>query len=142
MGKVLSRIELDITYLDDVFRSKEFFAIDDFKSCEWFTIAEAMESYTDNPNMRIIHIKSSSDYKLSPEQMNDNKYSIIQEMIASFDDEATLIFTNDNSIFEDNYAAIGMYPIADNKNILTYVYENAAGVYLLDKMQSTTNKME
>ena len=97
MAIVLNRV--DLVYLDDVFRSKDFLGIEDFKNSEWFKYAELLEQYTDSRNMRIIHIKSVSDYKYTPNQMNNNKYAVIQEMIASFDDDATLIFTNDNTLF-------------------------------------------
>ena len=135
MGKALSRIDLDIIYLDEIFRGKDFKYVEEFKELPWFPIAELLETYSENPNLRLISIRSNSDFKYAPDEMNDHKYDIIQEMIAALDDMATLIITYDNSVFEDKYAEIKMYPVADNStNILTYVYENAAGNYVLDSI--------
>ena len=135
MAKALSRVDLDVIYLDETFRNKQFDSYDDIKELSWFPIAELLETYSDSPNLRLIIIKSASDLKFEPDDINDRKYHVIQEMIASFDDEATLIITADNSIFEDRYGDINMRPLPDdNRNIITYVYENAAGIYVLDNM--------
>ena len=136
MAKALTRVDLDVIYLDEIFRSREFDGIEEFKESWWFPIAEQLEQFTKTPTLRIVIIKSSDDMKINPKYINDNKYSIIQEMIASFSDEATLIVTRDNTIFEPRYNEIQMYPLSVKGNTLTYVYENYVGTYILDNMSN------
>ena len=139
MSNPLSRIDLNVIYLDDIFREKMFDGIEEFKEMWWFPIAEQLEQFTTAPTLRIVIIKSSDDIKINPKYINDNKYSLIQEMIASFNDEATLIVTRDNTIFEPKYNEIQMFPLSIKGNTLTYIYENYVGTYILDNMVSEDN---
>ena len=135
MSKALSRVDLDVIYIDEIFREKQFKEFETIRTLNWFPIAELLETYSDSPNLRLIIVKSASDFKYIPDEINDRKYQIIEQMLASFDDEATLIITNDNIIFEEDYGKINMYPInSGTDSFTTFVYENAPGVFVLDNI--------
>ena len=133
MSKALSRVDLDVIYIDEIFREKQFKEFETIRSLDWFSIAELLEIYSDSPNLRLVIIKSASDYKYTPDEMNNRKYQIIEQVLASFNDEATLIITNDNMIFKDRYSEINMYSI-NNNSFTTFVYENAPGEFILDNI--------
>ena len=143
MAKALSRVDLDVIYLDETFRNKQFDSYDDIKELSWFPIAELLETYSDSPNLRLVILWPDSQLNFKPEDINDRKYHIAQEMIASFDDEATLIISIDNSIYEEDYGNIDMRPLPDNnRDEIIYVYENAAGIYVLDNMYKGVEENE
>ncbi len=132
MAKALSKVDLKIVYLNEVFREKKFPEYNEVKESRWFPVAELLETYSDSPNLRLVIILWQDSY---PDFKLEDKYHIIQEIIASFDDEATLIISIDNSIYEEDYGNINMRPLPDNnRDDIIYVYENAAGIYVLDNM--------
>ena len=140
MNKVLTRLDIGILYIDDIFRSKEFYKVDEYRSTKYFfPIAEVLEKYSDSPNLRIVHINRDIDNDTTND--HEGRFKAIRELIASFDDEATLIIARDYSLDEDKYAEMKMYPISsDNAHIeITYVYENGPGVFLLDNMAQKEN---
>ena len=130
MESRLTKISCSVLYLDEIFRSGDYENSEQYKECSWYKLVDKMTGYSDSYNMRVV--------MLDLEDL-DKKYHIIQEMIASFDDEATLILLEDNFTLSDKYSEINMYHaytddsyLIDNK--VFYVYENAAGSWLLDQI--------
>ena len=121
--KLINNITAQVYYLDEVFRSKDFISFDEHSKYPWFNMAELIEDYNESPNLRVVEIIGDA-----------TRITYIQQIVAAFDDEATLIFINDNCAYEKEYAEINMYPISSDKMMVNYVYENAVGSYLLDKL--------
>ena len=130
----LTKINCHILYLDDVFRNKEFTDEERYRNII-YPMAEKMKEYSDSPNMRLIEISCPIEPDIVDPNNNEKMFSIIQETIGSFDDEATLIFMYSNTLLENKFAEINMYAYSNIDKLSTiYVYENAAGSWLLDKV--------
>jgi hypothetical protein len=94
-----------------------------------------MLEYSESPNLRVVEIFNTIETDLVDPDNNERFFSTIQETIGSFDDEATLIFISHSTLLESKFADINMYIYSNiDKLSAIYVYENAAGSWLLDKV--------
>ena len=135
MDKGLTKLSCTILYLDEAFRNNREITDEDRSLDPIYGISEKMLEYSESPNVRVVEIFNIIETDLVDPDNNERLFSTIQETIGSFDDEATLIFISHSSLLESKFAEINMYAYSNIDKLSTiYVYENAAGSWLLDKV--------
>lgn len=135
MDKGLTKLSCVILYLDEAFRNNREITDEDRSLDPIYGISEKMLEYSESPNLRVVEIFNTIETDLVDPDNNERLFSTIQETIGSFDDEATLIFISHSTLLESKFADINMYIYSNiDKLSAIYVYENAAGSWLLDKV--------
>ena len=140
----LSKLRLDVIYIDEIYKSKDFDP--KYRNEWWYDALNRLAVFvekklgTDYNGARMIII-TSDDYSDKQIEAFDAKIKMVMEMIASFNDEATLIMSVDKKeVFSQKYSDMNMYYLFNVDDSDVYVYENNFGSFILDEYSKEETK--